>query len=32
MTRKKKLFAIAIALPVAIALGVGLKARRAASL
>jgi len=31
MTRKKKLFAVAIALPVAIALGVGLRARRASS-
>jgi len=31
MTRRKKLFAAAIALPIAVAVGVGLKVRRAAS-
>ncbi|MDI3288630.1 hypothetical protein [Polyangium sp. 15x6] len=31
MTRRKKLFAVAIALPIAVAVGVGLKVRRASS-
>ncbi|MDC3952352.1 hypothetical protein [Polyangium jinanense] len=31
MTRRKKLFAVAIALPIAVAVGVGLKVRRAVS-